>query len=310
MKKIVFVVLFTLSLFIQTGYAQVVTPSLDSAKPTEMAAANAWRFGSTVATDAYFDYVEADETNDAEIETEKYSALFAYQPGNFVSELYYSPYIRASEYDPSTDSYVDREGSEYALRLAIRGNRQVSVGLGYYGGEVEYSDGKNKTSFYEGSFSMRLFDGLLYAAAGMQRVTLLTASGTELKYNSTLGGAAMQIGDPAGTMFRLEGAVSFSPETRSEEGDTEVAVYKTSETSLAAELLTERFLISYRYRQNKQENYSTYEADFLTTENHYGVGFRFGSLRLSFYRQAFVYELDELRDENDLYRVTLGFNFI
>lgn len=308
MKKLIFAIIF--SLLIQTGYAQVVTPSLDAAKPTEMAAANAWRFGSTVGTDAYFSYVEADEANDAEIKTEKYSALFAYQPGNFVSELYYSPYLRASEYDPSTDSIVDREGSELTLRLAIRGNRQVSVGLGYYGGEVEYSDGKYKTSFYEGSFSMRLFEGLLYAAAGMQRVTLLTASGGELKFNSTLGGVAMQIGDPAGTMFRLEGVVSFYPETKSDENGTEVAVYKTSETSLAAELLTERFLFSYRYKQKKEENDSVSETDFLTTENHYGLGFRFGSVRLSFYRQAFVYEVDEWRDENDLYRITFGFNFI
>lgn len=297
-------------------FGQTVTPSLDPAVPTELAAANAWRIGSTIGGDSHFYYQKQDSSNDRKLTTTQFSGLFAYQPGNFVAELYYSsflqtPTIESQGSDVGT-ALESKNRSALSLKVAIRGNRQVSVGVGYTADETDYatSSRKKETSF-EGSFSGRLFDGLMFVGAGMQRVTVSTdLSSDSMKYNKIIGGTSFHLGNPTGTMFRLEGAIELVPETTPESGALTIQP-KTTTTSVAAELQFGNWLAMYQSSQVAYE--ATQDNNKGTiTGSRYGVGYKFGSMTFGLYTSTSSVNDPGLPSTWDyrLYQLTASYNFI
>ncbi len=293
-------------------FSQVVVPSLDPVIKCELASSIAWRVGSTVGINVDYLSQDADASNDSQSKTTKQSVLISYQPGNIVGELFYAPYSETKTYSFGAESInVDWEndnGVEYALRLAIRGDRTVSVGIGYEGRSREMNDYQYGYSHYEGSFSLRLFEGLLFLGAGMQRVTENLGSDDTRKLNRVITGAAVQIGDPTDTFFKTEVALKMSPKTESDNNILGESP-NTTESEFAVELMTGSFFVSYRIKQIAYEEYINSE-DFTETSNRYGLGIKFGSFTLSLYRNAWTALLNEELEYFDIYQATVGFNFL
>ncbi|MBU2512952.1 hypothetical protein KJ966_16560 [bacterium] len=310
MRKIIIVIL---SVFWAVPVSsQVVVPSLDPVLACELASAIAWRVGSTVGIDVDYVSQAADTSDDAESKNTKQSVLISYQPGNFIGELYYSPYSETKSYSFGSESInVDWEndnGVEYGLRLAIRGDRRVSVGIGYEGRTHDINDYQYGYSHYEGSFSLRLFEGLLFLGAGMQRVTENLGSDDSRKMNRVLTGAAIQIGDPTDTIFKTEVSMKISPKTESD-NDILGESPQTTESTLAIELLTGSFLFSYRMSQKVYEEY-TNNDNLTEINNRYGLGTKLGSFTFSLYRNAWTAILNDETKNYDIYQATVGFNFL
>lgn len=311
MRKLI--ILFAILIFwTLPALSQVATPSLDPALPNALASAVAWRVGSTIGIDV--DYVNQDEdaSDDAESKNTRQAVLIAYQPGNFVGELYYAPYVETKSYTFGTDAitvdWENKSGREYSARLAIRGNRKVSVGIGFEGQSRESGDDTQIYTHYEGSFSLRLFDGLLFLGAGMQRVSENLGSDDSKKMNRVVAGSAIQIGDPIDTIFKTEVSVKMNPKTESENGIMEDSP-KTTESELSVELLTGRLLFSYRMKQLVYEKFVD-DNDFTETSNRFGFGLKLGSFTIGLYRNAWTVVLDEQMKNYDIYQATVGYSFL
>lgn len=316
-KRLCTIILFSLPLPV---WGQVIVPSLDQGLPVELASAVAWRVGSIAGVDTELYYQQEDDaSNDAGGEHVRSSALLVYQPGNLVGELVYTPKVKqpsSVEENGSSVSWEDNNGSGLALRVAIRGNRRVSVGLGYeryqydyqYNGETGEESESAVTSLYEGSFSLRLLEGLIYTGGGLQRVTLDLGSEDTIKYNRTLGGVAFQLGDPLGMMFQTEAALKLTPETTSENGVI-VSIPKTTESQLTAEFITGTFFLAYKYRQTVYENVSE-DENKTQVNNRYGAGIRLGGFIFGLYRNAWKSEFMDETLVYDTYQLTASYNLL
>ncbi len=288
--------------------AQVVIPSLDPALPNEMASAIAWRFGSTVGVD--LNYIKHEtQSGDSENVLYQSGGLIAYQPANFIGELFYAPIFKTL--DVSSDEFVD--GSYASLKLAIRGNRMVSVGLGYESSQTDFNAGKESVVAYEGSFSLRLLDGLFFVGGGMQRVTETNTDSDSRKWNKVMAGVAMQLGTPGKTMFKTEVFTRLLPKAEFD-GDSGGTREKTNEVQAIMELQAGAFMFSYGYMQKIMEEYQGSDENYTTTEARYGLGLKTESFSVGLYRYAGRTKWDgsliQIDSPYERYRVTVGFSFM
>jgi hypothetical protein len=293
------------------AWGQVIVPALDPTLPAELASAVAWRIGSTIGLESEFYNQKEDASNDAGTESTRTAVLLAYQPGNFITEIYYAPFIKtatAIDEQSSTVTWEDKKATEFALRVAIRGNRRVSVGIGYERQEIEESGEKFSTSLFEGSFSVRLLEGLLYTGGGMQRVTIEQGSEDSIKFNTLIAGVAIQIGDPLAMIFQMEAAMKQTPETDSEDGLI-ATMPKTTVSQLNSEFHSGRFFLAYRYRQTMKEEYLP-DENYTETLNRYGAGLKLGNWTIGLYRKAWKAEFMEEISEYDTYSLTAGYSFL
>ena len=289
-----------------------MVPSLDQAREVELASASAWRIGSTIGIQVDGYYQKGDGTNDAKAENIGNSVLFAYQPGNFITELFYYSDTKRIDVNTtnSTVTSEDENDTGISLKFAIRGNRSVSLGLGYNRSETDdvSNDKKNTTTSFEGSFSLRLFDGLMYAGGGMRRVTAEQGSDDSLKYNEVIAGIAVQIGDPLETMFQTEASVRQIPETESDKGLI-TKQPKSTVSHLSLELQTGSFFFAYRIGQLVIENDAAND-DYKSTDSKIGVGLKLGGLSLGLYRDNHQIDSGDDSVDYDTYALTVGYNFI
>lgn len=308
--------LISILLFPFLVFGQTVTPSLDPAVPTDLAAANAWRIGSTIAADSHFYYQKQDSSNDRKLTTSQFSGLFAYQPGNVVAELYYSSFLQTPtpefQGDEIGTKLESKNNSALSLKLAIRGNRQVSVGVGYTADEIDYmTDSRKKETSFGGSFSGRLFDGLMFVGAGMQRVTISTdLSSDSMKFNKIIGGTSFHLGDPTGTMFRLEGAIELVPEAVPENGALSIQP-KTTTTTAVVEMQISNWIAMYKNSMMSFEATDTNNKGSVGF-NQYGIGYKMGSATFGLYTSTTSYKDSSTSSvwEYRLYQLTASYNFI
>ncbi len=292
---------------------QVVIPSLDPVQPTELSSALAWRIGSTVGVESEAFNRDEDASHDTGVENVKSAVLIAYQPGNVVGEIYYSPYRKTLTYDSDYSSieWTDDDASLLELRLAIRGNRQVSVGIGY--GKFEYSPSfyneKYEESYYEGSFSVRLLDGLFFAGAGMQRFTVNLGSSDTIKYNTLISGVALQMGDPTDVIFKTEAAYKQIPRTESE-NDVLSTVRKSTVSQFNMELMTGALFASFEYTNKLTEEARGSDDNQNDITSRYGVGLKLGAMTIGLYRNAHKIDYQDDDIEYDTYQATLGISFL
>lgn len=305
MKKILLLFLFVVISFGVS--AQVVTPLLDPSFPVEMASAAGWRFGSALGGQSSFANIEG-ENEDVGYHGVKSSVLYAYQPSNIISEIYYAGPGTLYLWDSTTDTLTETDNIDGRFSLALRGEKNVTIGIGYRVADQDSSTDTIKKSLYEGSFSIRLLGGL-YVAAGMQRVTEKFQTGDSRKWNRILGGVALLIGDPLKTMFRTEASYQMSPETTID-GSTIPPHRKTGRLQAAGELQIDRFLISYQY-QNITLGAINAETDDQTIAKHrYGIGFKLGSITFGVYGERGTHTVGEKELITDLYQGTLSYTFI
>ena len=304
-----------ISLVASPLYGQVVMPSLDPAQPVELSSALAWRIGSTFAVESEAFNRKGDSSHDAGTENIHSSLLIAYQPGNVVGELYYVPYLKTREitYGPDDTSieWKDDDASYLSARLAIRGNRQVSVGIGYGRSEMDLSDfdAKYELSYYEGSFSVRMFDGLLFAAGGLQRVTVNLGSTDTMKYNTIVSGLALQIGEPNKTIFKTEASYKSTPKTESDK-DIMGTLYKTTTTQIDVEFMSGILFTSYLFNNTLTEGAFGSDDNKSEIVNRYGIGLKLGNMTVGFYRKAWQIEYRDNYIDYDTYQATLGISFM
>ena len=298
-----------LCLFTTAGVAQVVTPSLDSALPAELASAVAWRFGSAFGANSLY-RKEKSQSNENEYYYNRSGVLFAYQPGYVIGELYGESITRQTVWDSSTDSFVDSTGSFGKLSLAIRGENRVSVGIGYGSSEFRVIDfDALRNTYYEGSFSIRLFGGF-YLAGSLQRVTENISTGDSRKWNNIVAGAALQFGDPFANMFRVEGSLKTSPEADFSD-DTQFSTHRKSTTMNAgAEVLFSNFLFIYRYMNEIHMAPTAQDDDHTISVNRYGGGYKAGGFTLGLYRIAGLETVGDNKIDTEEIMVTISYNFI
>lgn len=308
MKKIYWLLV---SVFLATNIvsAQVVTPLLDSAFPVEMASAAGWRFGSALGTQTAFAKIDG-ETEEVDYHNTDSSILLAYQPSNIITEIYYASPGTRYLWDHTTDTFLKTKNVDGRISLALRGEKNATVGIGYRiaDQEPDATSDTIKISLYEGSFSLRMLDNI-YLAAGMQRVTEKFDNGESRKWNRILGGIALQFGDPLKRMFRTEASYQASPE--SEADDPAIAPHrKTSEVQGVAELLFDSFLFSYRYQNITRGAVGEETDDQIDTSHRYGIGFKIGSAMIGFYGGRGTQTAGEKEVKTDFYQGTLSFGFI
>ncbi len=307
-KDKIYLLLISIFLAVNVASAQVVTPQLDSAFPVEMASAAGWRFGSALGVQSSFAKIES-ATEEVEYHNIDSSILLAYQPSNIITEIYYASPGTQYLWDYTTDTFSKTQNVDGRFSLALRGNKNVTVGIGYRIADQEdaSSDTVNK-SLYEGSFSLRMLDNI-YMAAGMQRVTEKFSNGESRKWNRILGGVALQFGDPLKRIFRTEASYQASPESTVD--DPTIAPHrKTSQVQAVAELLFGSFLFSYRYQNITLGAVDAETEDQTDVRHRYGFGFKFGSVMLGFYAGRGTHTAGDLEAKTDFYQGTLSFGFI
>lgn len=305
MKKIFLLIVLVLGWY--SGFSQVVTPRLDSGFPVELSSAAGWRIGSGIGGNTAVGKEES-SAEDLDYHYIDSSVIFFYQPSHVVTEIYWKPAGTQYEWDTSTDALVETSTSDARFTLTIRGENRFSVGIGYRSQEKDYLSFNSTTTSYEGSFSIRVFEGL-YMAGGFQRFSEKMSIGDARKWNKILGGVALQIGDPLGSMFRLEGSYGTSPET---ESDNQIASTKPQEDEIRAsvEFLFDPFLISYSYQNF---NYSALNgaSDKKSTVNHgYGLGMKFGSFTLGLYLYLGTETFGDAEMKTTKVQSTFSYNFI
>ncbi|NQU64465.1 MAG: hypothetical protein HQ517_09315, partial [SAR324 cluster bacterium] len=187
MKKIYLLLFFVI--FSNSVFAQVVTPLLDPAFPVEMASAAGWRIGSALGGRSSFANIEG-ETQSKDYHSVESSVLLAYQPSNIITEIYYASPGTDYLWDSSSDTLTKTGNVDGRFSLALRGEKNVTIGIGYRITDQDSSTETIKKSLYEGSFSLRMLGGL-YMAAGMQRMTEKFQTGDSLKWNRILAGVEM-----------------------------------------------------------------------------------------------------------------------
>ncbi len=311
-KRYLFLILIIVAL---PAYGQVVIPSLDPAQPTELSSALAWRIGSTYGIESESFNRDEDASHDAGAENIRSSILLAYQPGNVVGELYYVPYLKTREitYGSGYTSieWKDDDASYLALRLAIRGNRQVSVGIGYSKSEatLSYFDEKYEASYYEGSFSVRMLDGLFFAAGGLQRVTVNLGSSDSMKYNTVVSGVALQFGEPNDMILKKEASYKITPKTESENG-TMGTLPKTTVSQFNMDFMSGILFASYQFSNALTEEAFGSDDNKSEMFSRYGLGLKLGSMTIGLYRKAWQIEYGDNYIDFDTYQATLGLSFL
>ncbi len=305
MKKVYLLLLFTI--FSASVSAQIVTPSLDAGFPVEMASAAGWRFGSALGVQTSFAKVTG-ETDEADYHNVDSSVLFAYQPSNIITEFYWASPGTYYSWDSSADTLSKTDNGDGRFSLALRGERNVTVGIGYRIADQDSTSDTVNISLYEGSFSLRMLDGL-YLAAGMQRVTEKFDTGDSRKWNRILGGVALQVGDPLTTMFRTEVSYQSSPESTVD--DPTISPHrKTSQIQACVELLWDSFLFSYQYQNTTLGAINTETEDQTIAKHRYGIGFKMGSVTMGFYAGGGTRTAGDKELKSELYQGTLSFSFI
>ncbi len=293
--------------FVSTCFAQVATPSLDSALPVEMSSAVSWRFGSAYGIEALYGKAESD-TDKIDRHYIHAGALFAYQPGRVVGEIHVIPADEQYQWDPSTDVLSKNISSFGRLSLTIRGNQNVSVGLGYSQGQNDVSSDTLKRISYEGSFSLRFLD-VCYIAGGLQRVTETHDSANTRKWNTMLSGIALRFGDPTSSMFRLEASLGVSPKSEFDDPLLEIR-RATTELQGSAEWLYGSLLFSYRYLNRTLEALDDEDQNWTIVSHRYGLGFHLGGIMFGYYRHAGLEKANENDMSTEKYQFTVSYSFI
>ncbi|MBU3914690.1 hypothetical protein KKA14_04075 [bacterium] len=302
----IYKVILTIGLIISTSsiLAQVITPSIDPVLPSEMSSAVAWRIGSTVGASVFVAIEEDPVSGETNYDISKGSVIIALQPGSVVGEVFYSPF-KVSTIDSSTD--VD--AYETSIKLAIRGNRTVSVGVGYAATEIQYPSGTRSDVSFEGAFSLRMLDGAFFAGAGMQRHTSTISSGETAKWNDVLAGVAFQFGDPIKTMFRTELSLRLSPEAEYGNLDNDYEP-ETDEYQGVAEFTTGTYLLSYLYKRTIYRAGGDDIDDMTQETNRLGLGVKLGGFNIGLYGNTTTITWGLYSGSVEFYQLTLGYNFI
>ena len=307
-KFLIFALLFGL-LTATNSSGQIVTPSLDPGLPAELSSAVAWRFGSAFGVNSVYNK-EKSETTENDYYYNRTGVLFAYQPGTVIGEIYGESVTRQSLWDSSTDTFVDSTGTRGKLSLAIRGENRVSVGIGYNSSDQTVTGSEPlRTTYFEGSFSMRLFGGF-YLAGGLQRVTEKIGSGESRKWNKILAGAALQVGDPLDNMFKLEGSISASPESEFNDQSIYPAHRQTTTLSASAEAVFSSFLLAYRYQNTTKKAPTSNDDEQAISAHRFGAGLKLGGFTFGIYRNATLETVGEKDLNSEEVTATISYNFI
>ena len=120
----------------------------------------------------------------------------------------------------------------------------------------------------------------------------------------------MQIGDPLGMIFQMEGGMKLTPETQSDAIDgITYKQAKTTESYANVEFSSGSFFLAYHYTQLAYENLLGSD-DATQTNNRYGAGMRLGGFVFGLYRKTWKVEYVEELQEFDTYQFTLSYNFL
>lgn len=287
--------------------AQVVTPELDAAFPVEMASAAGWRFGSAIGAQSSFAKITG-ETEKVDYHNIDSSFLLAYQPSNIIAEIYYATPGTRYDWDYTTDTFQKTSNVDGRFTLALRGEKNVTIGIGYRVSDQDATSDTIQKSMYEGSFSLRMLDNL-YLAGGMQRVTEKFETGDSRKWNRILGGAALLFGDPLEQAFRLEASYRSSPESKINGSDIKPH-RKTSQLQGGVELLFDGFLLSYKYQNITRGAVGEETEDQSDIRHRYGLGMKLGGFTIGLYAGRGTQTADDKEVSTDFYQGTLSFGFI
>ncbi|PCI30755.1 MAG: hypothetical protein COB67_00980 [SAR324 cluster bacterium] len=283
--------------------AQVATPSIDPALPTELPSAGSWRFGSVIAADTLFGERESD-VEKVKLHPLGVSALVAWQPSQVTVELYMAPETLQDDVDSSTDTFSESKQLKSYLSLSIRGENRVSVGV-----TVRQLENKSTTKTTEksfgGSVSVRVFGGL-FIAAGLERVSSVRSGLDTLRWGKNLAGISLQLGDPFSKMLRLEASLRTSPEVK-ESTTSAIRHQKTADMQIAAEALFSGILLSYLNRSLVE---GTGIGEVTVESQRIGAGYRGDNLTFMFYQYSGTETIGEKSYNEKKYQATFSLSFM
>lgn len=319
MKKLLIILSIFMVGNINAVSAQVVLPSLDPTNPVEIAAAASWRFGSTIGGGGKGGTQKSDGeqvdsntlANLSDTAPVNSSYIFAYQPTTVTFEV--SAIANETEYqwdgsDSTTDHLTEYENNEVHVKIAIRGNNLVSVGIEYQSVSKKDASTDTQLTAYGGSFGMRFFDNI-FIAGGLNRKTLASDEfESDLKWQEMIAGVALQFGSPDQSMLKLEGALKIEDAADVELKDGISSYYspKTTTTQGSVEMILGGLLLSYQYKNILYEAIEDIPLDEDREEirSRVGLGYRSTILTLVFYGENRV----EKEDTNTYTTQYLGFN--
>lgn len=321
MKKTFYLSLILIAMFLSRGgYAQIVTPFLDPGLASESPSAVSWRFGSTSGLETAFGNQRDQGKKSYTIGKYKNTGVgvvVALQPSHVTGELSY----RENEvrYDPIY--FIDGEGkTDFSLEkvklssgrfhLAIRGENQFSVGIGVSRLTEDRGGEDTNKSSYTGSFGLRFLDGW-FLSGGLEQGQTAVDGFDNLKWQIFFGGFALQLGNPMGTMMRLEGGVRSSSEESTENSLQEIYYHPKFMESLGSfEVLAEGYLLSVTYSKRDTQSVDSTLGDTSRQKTRYGLGFRNIGLSLMLYGSRTIEKCDGAKNESDEIRLTLSYSYI
>lgn len=320
MKKLLFILTLYIFSNFYTLYAQVVLPSLDPTNPVELAAAASWRFGSTVGGGGKWGTQKPDDeqvdintlSNYGSVEPVHSEYIFAYQPSEVIFEI--SGITNEKEYtwdgsDNTTDHLTQYEASSTHLKVAIRGNNQVSVGIEYQVFNYKDASADAKTTVFGGSFGMRFLDNI-FISGGLNRKTLKADElESDMKWQELISGIAFQFGSPDQNMFKAEGAIKIEDATEAKIKDSALSLYRRKTTTVQGnvEVLLSGLLLSYNYKNITYEKIDDLPLvkERTETRNRVGLGYRSPVIALVLYGETRI----EKEDTNKYDTKYIGLNF-
>ncbi|PCI27163.1 MAG: hypothetical protein COB67_09180 [SAR324 cluster bacterium] len=257
--------LFWIACFAGSGYAQVVTPSLDPTAPIVLPAAAGWKQMSTIGVSSFERTGSRDFNGSSvyEFQGTGYSGHFNFMMGE---KLAVDAYAYGDSMTISKDTYlngrVNLETNEARLSLTLSHEEFTIFGLGVQtittkdhilelGLDSDETTTLNKTI---PSLSLKIGD-YFYLGGGMERIKESSSFMVGNSWANLVAGVALQMGSPESSMFRFEYSQSNSPKSvSSAKGGKKESVHLAETISrINAELKVKGLVLSISIKDRKRK---------------------------------------------------------
>jgi len=310
--KTIYLVIFSCIILSPQLFSQISTPSLDTTKKSDLAAASSWRFHSSLAIGyrSGSGKIKSNDTTIAEFDQTYTEATLAHQLMDLTFEYSVNPeFKRDTEITASGEKQVTKtEQTQY--NLAYRINQNISIGVSSRSWKFDdntdaSSDGlRNETGIGEESaigmgLSIRLLD-IIFIAYGVEDVEHQADGYQDNEWQDQYQGISI-LTDGG---LRLEWSKIASPES-----DKTGAVYhnQSTDTKMTIEYLLAEWLFSYQtqnYVIKSKNDGKDIEYEYVT----YGIGM-VADQGLSFN----ISMTDGLDNEDEyevkVYRIGIAYNY-
>jgi len=246
----------------ETGFGQIITPSMDPTQPVYMPSAAGWREKPAVG----FSYHEGSGHRDLlreqiyQFDDTGLEGNLAFKAGNVSVELSVVQKKTDVKLEQYHDGHINLKKDNGRLSIALAGNDFMTIGLGVHAIASKdhisavYNDETTQSTSTIGSISVKTLD-VFYLGLGFERVKEEASYAVDLTWNNLVGGLGILLGQPGSTRFRAEYSAAYSDSVENDlNGDLVANRHPATDTTrISAEIMFSGLLFSMQSEETVRE---------------------------------------------------------